>query len=52
LGTDHERLIREIQRLERELETPISPDRRRAVQDALHHNRQKLVDLRRPKGLV
>lgn len=36
-----ERLEREIKRLERELETPISPERRRAVQDAIRHLRDK-----------
>lgn len=38
---EYERLEREIARLERELEQPISAERRRNVQDAIHHLKQK-----------
>jgi hypothetical protein len=35
------RIDEEVKRLERELEQPISPERRRAVQEAISHLRRK-----------
>ena len=49
---DYDRLKREVERLERELERPITPERRRAVQDALSHNKQKLRALERRTDLT
>jgi hypothetical protein len=50
MTNEHERLEREKKSLERELETPISPERRRAVEAALHHIKQKQRDWGRPRG--
>ena len=47
---DHRRLEREKQSLERQLETPVSPERRREIQDALHHIKQKLRSWGRVRG--
>ncbi len=49
---DPDRLKREIDRYERELEAPISPDRRRAIQGALAHCKQKLRDWGRRRGAM
>lgn len=43
---DPRELQRKIDQLERELETPISPERRRAVMDAIFHLKEKERDSR------
>ena len=45
---DYQRLRREAEQLERELERPISPERRRAVEDALRHVSNKVRSLKNP----
>lgn len=47
MTSDRERIEREIARLERELETPISAERRRNVQDAIRHLQDKKNKLAR-----
>jgi hypothetical protein len=43
-----ERIKKEIERLQRQLETPVSSDRRRDIQAAINHLKQKEQAWRRP----
>lgn len=49
MTNEHERLRREIERLERELETPVSPERRRNIQSAIAHLKDKQRKSQRPR---